>query len=100
MFYATAACVVCSQLLTAGGMDVLGVRLKGRRIRKRTGAAVMANLDDVYVAAGKQGRGIHVHLAALKEELHRNIRCIDASVRFPKCRCTTVLLAAWFSAVG
>jgi GNAT superfamily N-acetyltransferase len=58
-----AACVVCFAISTSIG-------------------AVVAKLDDVYVASGKQGRGIgSAHLTRLKEELRRlGVRRIDTSV--------------------
>jgi GNAT superfamily N-acetyltransferase len=59
----SAVCVVCYAISTSVG-------------------AVVAKLDDVYVAEGKQGQGVgSAHLAALKDELRRlNVKRIDTSV--------------------
>jgi GNAT superfamily N-acetyltransferase len=64
-----AVCVVCFAVSTSIG-------------------AVVAKLDDVFVAAGKRGRGIGAaHLAALKEELRRiGVRRIDTSVHLENDR--------------
>jgi GNAT superfamily N-acetyltransferase len=58
-----AVCVVCFAISTSMG-------------------AVVAKLDDVFVASGKQGRGIGAaHLTSLKAELQRlGVRRIDTSV--------------------
>jgi GNAT superfamily N-acetyltransferase len=58
-----AVCVVCYAISTSIG-------------------AVVAKMDDVFVAANKQGRGIgSAHLSSLKEELRRlGIKRIDTSV--------------------
>jgi GNAT superfamily N-acetyltransferase len=58
-----AVCVVCLAISTSMG-------------------AVVAKLDDVFVASGEQGRGLGAaHLTSLKEELRRmDVRRIDTSV--------------------
>jgi len=60
---AVGVCVVCFAVSTSAG-------------------AVVAKLDDFYVAAGRTGRGIgSAHVEGLKEELRRaGVRRIDTSV--------------------
>lgn len=58
-----AVCIVCNAISTSAG-------------------AVVAKLDDVFVATGKQGRGIgSAHLVALKDELRSlGVKRIDTAV--------------------